>query len=284
MNEVLQDTSPAALIAAIEDNQFSMIPACRKWPQAEVYDGDDIKWDFTDIPFPAFNGVGRARLAPQQVDSMIQSIIARAEARHVPVLWWTGPQTQPADLGMYLEAHGFTHEGRVPGMAVDLMTLNDSGAVTPGFSIQQISDLKDLRTWCQVCVTGFGMPDFVAGAYFDFFNCVGLKKETITAIFYMGWLNGDPVATSMAILAAGVAGIYSVTTLPEARCRGIGARITLAPLCEARAMGYRVGILQASEMGVSVYRRLGFQEYCQLDQYVWLPAPANGDAPNRSEP
>ena len=46
--------------------------------------------------------------------------------------------------------------------------------------------------------------------------------------------------------------------------------MTLAPLLEARAMGYRIGVLHASEMGLGVYRRLGFQEYCRLGGYVWM--------------
>ena len=283
MNGILQDTSPAALIAAIEDNLFAQIPLCRKLPQAEVYDGDEIKWSITGIPFPIFNSVCRARLATQQVDSMIQSVLARAEARHVPVSWWIGPQTQPVDLGMPLEAHGFMHEGHIPGMAIDLMTLKENRALIPGFSIQQINDAETLRTWCQVGAAGFGMPDSFADAFFDGFSRVGFNGDSSTdLLYYMGWLNDQPMATSLAILAAGVAGIYNVTTLPEARCKGIGARMTLAPLCQARAMGYRVGILHASEMGVNVYRRVGFQEYCQLDQYVWSPTPANEGASDRS--
>jgi hypothetical protein len=275
MNEMLQDISPAALVAAIEDNLFAQILLCRKWPQAEVYDGDDIKWDFTCVPLPMFNNVFCARLTAQQVGPMIQSVMARAETRRVPVLWWTGPQTQPVDLGRHLEAHGFTHEGHVPGMAIDLITLKENGAITPGFGIQQVGDPETLKTWCQVCINDFGMPSFVGDAYFEFLSHISSQVDSNTVLLYLGWLNSQPVATSMALLAAGVAGIYGVTTIPEARCRGIGTRMTLAPLYEARAMGYRVGILQASGMGVSVYRRLGFQEYCQLGQYVWSPTPAH---------
>ena len=48
-----------------------------------------------------------------------------------------------------------------------------------------------------------------------------------------------------------------------------GTTLTLAPLREARAMGYRIGLLDSSNMGLGVYRRLGFQEYCKMSYYVW---------------
>jgi GNAT superfamily N-acetyltransferase len=63
--------------------------------------------------------------------------------------------------------------------------------------------------------------------------------------------------------------------LPHARRKGIGATITLKPLHQAREMGYRVGVLQATEMGIGVYRRLGFEKYCQIGHYVWAPEQAN---------
>ncbi|HZP81157.1 MAG TPA: GNAT family N-acetyltransferase [Chthonomonadaceae bacterium] len=85
-------------------------------------------------------------------------------------------------------------------------------------------------------------------------------------------LHGEPVACSTLVLAAGVAGIYCVATVPEARRQGSGGAITAAPLHIARAMGYRIGILQASESGHPVYRRLGFQEFCTLGLYLWQGA------------
>jgi GNAT superfamily N-acetyltransferase len=81
------------------------------------------------------------------------------------------------------------------------------------------------------------------------------------------------VATSAVYYACGVAGIYMVATLEAYRGRGIGRVITLAPLVDARRRGYRVGILQASQMGLPVYLRLGFERNCDIPWYQWFPGP-----------
>jgi predicted acetyltransferase len=48
----------------------------------------------------------------------------------------------------------------------------------------------------------------------------------------------------------------------------------LAALHEARALGYRVSVLQASPYGIHIYRRLGFREYCMMSTYAWSPQGA----------
>jgi hypothetical protein len=34
-------------------------------------------------------------------------------------------------------------------------------------------------------------------------------------------------------------------------------------------MGFLAGVLQSSEMGFSLYRRLGFQKLCEMDHFFW---------------
>lgn len=59
----------------------------------------------------------------------------------------------------------------------------------------------------------------------------------------------------------------NVTTLSECRKQGIGRALTLAPLLEARASGYRIGVLQSTQMGLNLYRSIGFREYCTFSVY-----------------
>jgi ribosomal protein S18 acetylase RimI-like enzyme len=75
------------------------------------------------------------------------------------------------------------------------------------------------------------------------------------------------VATAEATLAGGAVGLYNIATLAARRRRGFGRALTLAPLLDARAEGYGLGVLQASSDGAGVYRRAGFRETGVYTEY-----------------
>jgi hypothetical protein len=103
VNDLAQDLLTTSICLKIENNLFSTMLAFGKWPRIEVHDEAEILWSIGDIPFPLFNSVMRARLPTDQIDAAIETKIATAKARNVPLLWWTGPATRPLDLGDHLE-------------------------------------------------------------------------------------------------------------------------------------------------------------------------------------
>jgi len=146
----LEDLSEPTLVQAIENNLFELFTAARRWPQIEVHDDPDMLWTITNIPFPLFNSVFRARLQPRDVDAVIEATLRRYKARNVPVLWWTGPTTRPQNLGAYLEAHGLVNEeGDSPGMAVDLQALSESFDRPRELEVELVNDAESLRKWSE---------------------------------------------------------------------------------------------------------------------------------------
>jgi GNAT superfamily N-acetyltransferase len=270
VDEVLQDASPPALARAAEQNMRGFFRLFRRWPRAEVHDGPDLLYTLTDIPFSVFNAVIDAQLDHPHVEKAIEAAIARAEARNVPMFWITGPSTMPADLGESLIAHGFVHEQDEPQMAVALQEMNEDLPAPPGLKIERVRDFNTLTRWCWVYNTGFGMPAFTEPIWLELFRSIGLDAKGPMCHF-LGRVDGVPVAASSLLLAGGVAGVGAVTTLPDTRRRGIGTAMTLAVLREGRALGYRFGVLGASDMGVGLYRRIGFGEVCRINEYAWKP-------------
>jgi GNAT superfamily N-acetyltransferase len=148
-------------------------------------------------------------------------------------------------------------------MAVDLEALNNPQAVD-GLEVRVVADEEALRTWAHIFTLGYGLPAEWEPSIYDLQLRLGLGFPIRN---YVGYLNDEPVATSTIFFGAGVAGIYSVSTLPEARGKGIGAAVTLRPLNNAREMGYRAGVLQSSDMGYNIYKKLSFRHLCQIEHF-----------------
>lgn len=267
--DVQTDVSPAALVHAVEASLFSFFPLLAKWPRAEAHDEPEMIWTISDVPFPLFNSVLRARLPIERTDAFVDGAIARCAARHVPLLWWTGPGTAPGGLESRLESRGFVVE-RADGMAADLHALPPGPAAVAGLAIEAVHDPPAMAEWCEVLCEAFGATQGFGTAFADAAIAIGLAAGSPFQ-HYLGRIRGTPVATCSVLFAAGVAGIYDVATAAGWRRRGIGAAVTQAAIEAARAGGYRVAVLHASPMGAGVYRSLGFRGLCRIAQCVWVP-------------
>jgi predicted acetyltransferase len=66
-----------------------------------------------------------------------------------------------------------------------------------------------------------------------------------------------------------------VTVIPEARGKGIGTQMSIRPLKDGLDSGYALGVLDATEMGYPVYKKMGFKEYFKSPVYIWMPNPSS---------
>ena len=87
-------------------------------------------------------------------------------------------------------------------------------------------------------------------------------------ITYIAYLDGQPVSTAMAIMTELVAGIYWVSTTPQARGLGLGTICTSLASNAGLKRGARVAALQASPMGESVYRQIGYRSVDRMKCYL----------------
>ena len=267
MNKIIHTIDDPALLAAIEAN-FSeeMATFGRYLPGAELHEQAGLRWLYTSLPTAGFNAVLDTHVPTNAIDGTIESMIAFYQQRHVPFTWAVGPTTLPTNLGHYLKAHGFTLIRESTGMVVDMQILPEEVATPANFRVTEVRNLATLKIYTTTSMKGFGSTEEQIRIYFDTYHAIGFGAD-LSWQHYVGWLNDEPVAVSSLLLHAGVAGIYGIATVPEARRQGIGAAMTLAPLRTAQQHGYHIGVLSPSKMGLVVYQSLGFRTYCSMSFY-----------------
>jgi len=237
-------------------------------PNVELSIGRYLNWLMTDLPDHFMNLVVCNQLPSEGVDDLIESALAHFRSINIRRLSWLAHEGVPSSkMKKVLFDHGLTYrDSFATEMAVFTCILPDDLPPHPGLRIVPVVESDTLRQWIHVASIGFKISEKFEKVWYDFFADAIFNPRFQT---YLALLDGKPVGTSQLFLSDGVAGIYNVTCIPEARGQGVGSSVTLVPLLDAREMGYQIGILQASKQGYGVYRRLGFQDFGKLSLYLW---------------
>lgn len=86
---------------------------------------------------------------------------------------------------------------------------------------------------------------------------------------YVGLAAGKAVAIIAIVATPDALGVYSLSTLPECRRLGYGeALLRAAVAVERQRTGIRRVVLQSTDAGYSLYRRLGFREVAKFSVYL----------------
>lgn len=267
MHNVLSDLSPATLSKVSEDHYVESFTCFSVVSGVEVYAGEDmIRVVSPGIANSLTNTVVRCRLSADNVDTVIEETNEYFRSRGVVPHWRLCPSDLPPDLGERLAAKGLSLVEEQPAMAIDLEKVNPDIRAPDGLKIERIADvemLKESHGWIRQLGGGKSLGTLLV----DVWSVYGFDAESRWQ-HYIAMLNGRPVSWASVFYATGVAGVYAVGTLAEARRQGIGSAITLRALLDARERGYRGGMLQSSEMGYNVYRRLGFETRFKIKVYV----------------
>ena len=244
------------VVRAIEDNAAELLMTMGAAGGGTQRADERAEWTIGGSPIDYHNAVVRA-----SDPDVIAESLAELRKHGVPGTWHVGPSMRIA--GADLIAAGFAAAGAEPGMAVRIPELVAPRAV-PGLSLTRVGDDNALAVWEATLGQGFGEGEREARWVASVYQKLGYDDPWR---HYLGWSDGTPVATATVFLGSGVAGLYFVMTVPEARRRGIGAAITYGALRAVEGVEYAV--LGASAAGRSVYAGLGFREYCTIDLYEW---------------
>ncbi|MFX1572287.1 MAG: GNAT family N-acetyltransferase [Promethearchaeota archaeon] len=272
MTVILRNPNDSEIIHAIEYNSYECMKNMMNEYKDKFQNLKDIEYEeseeyfkvYSGIPFPMANGVINTKLTSEIAEKKINQIITYFEDKNIPFAWVVGPSSEPKDLGELLANKGFIPVQKAPGMACNLKNLIYKTEPLVNLKIVKVKNFEMLKLWADVCITAAEWPKELL---LDLWLTISSPDNA-----FLAYYDGKPVATSYVFYGAGVAGIYNVGTLEDVRNKGIGTAISLAPLYQAKKLGYEIAILQSSEMGLNIYKKIGFKEYCKMETFIWSPS------------
>jgi ribosomal protein S18 acetylase RimI-like enzyme len=253
-----------ALIQAVERDFVAAWWLLAQAGGAELHDGP-VSWYRTGQPDPYCNQVLETHLAPRDADQRIDAHLDRLRGLGVPFNWWVMPSSAPADLGARLRQRGLVADDAWPGMALLVAELVSPPAM-PDLEIRPVTTDDDLAIYAGIFAPLLSPSPAFTGFFLRAARRIGFGAG-VPEEHFLGYLDGEPVATVSLVTAGGVAGIYNVATIEAARGRGVGAAMTAAAIRHGADRGFTIATLQASTMGRGVYERLGFRFVCDLVPY-----------------
>lgn len=206
----------------------------------------------TDFPF-VFNGAARTDPAVAPSD-----VLARADAFFGPGQGYT-LVTHPGD-DQDLHAHAESLDLFAFGTSPEMVCRERLADVerTDGIVLRRATDEADIADFVSVGSAAYpslGMPATAMSEAITRFDRL-LEPHIAVVVAYD---DDRPVAAAQAFLSHGIAGVYWVGTLEEARGKGLGEAVCRWVTNWAFDQGAAAQTLQASTMGESIYLRMGYE-------------------------
>jgi hypothetical protein len=170
-----------------------------------------------------------------------------------------------ADLERAAREHEMQLAPELVGMVAEFCP--DLPEPRPGVELRKVTDSQGVRAFREVAADGFreeapGLSDLIHALFSE--ERMLIAPDTAALVVHY-W--GMPAATAMMMLKEGIAWIGWVATRPYSRRLGLGQLATAAATRAGFELGAKFASLEATEMGVPVYLRLGYREIARYRNY-----------------
>ena len=180
--------------------------------------------------------------------------------KNKPMFWWIiGSDHRNRRI---LLNTGFVYEELCISMVCDINSIPEKYITPTGFEVKKCKTKKDFKDFSDVFSAVYNSYDPDGNQIKRYYDKVADidPKERLGLVSFVGYSNGQPVSTASLFLTD-VAGIYDVSTKPEARKKGFGSAIFHRMLMKAKRKGINICCIQSTLAGFRVYKsRFGFKK------------------------
>jgi len=160
-----------------------------------------------------------------------------------------------SDFGMRSISHP-------PGMLAP--ALSPPARELPEIEMRPVADHETRAAFAEITSVCFDIPYLVSRAVY-------WRERAWTQDYqgFVGYVNGKAVCIVAMVAAAGAIGVYSLATMPGVRRRGYGESLLRAAAGEmTRRTGISKFVLQSTDAGYEIYKRMGFRDVTKFTVYL----------------
>lgn len=218
---------------------------------------------------PATNHVANAHWPADEAEERISALIDWHAERNIGFRWIVGPWDSPRDLRGRLERHGLVYAGDQAIMVRRGLDPLDVPS-NPALIIEELDiDHPDsIEAAFQITGTAFQSPPEQLVAERDAFVD---EVRARAGRYFVGRLDGVPVAFAVVYFKGGFAYLGGAATLPEYRSQKFYSTLLHHRLQVAHDAGYHVAMIIAEPMSRRVVARYGFETKAMRYVYAWMP-------------
>ena len=243
----------------IEKNLINLCIKAANISRGEVVKQDYYSWARNSY-FEGYNKVFDMNIPLDNIKEVIILLRKNIELEIAPKHLLINSFNEPIILENYLKSLNFDMFYQQSGMAIDLASFEFESNDNLG-KIRTIKSANELQEWILITEEAFRKKRN-SHMYKIFLNEIDIR-------FYGCYYKDKIVATLMLYIKDAIAGIHLVSTANEFRGKGFGTLITKTALSDAKDLGCKYSVLQASDMGRNVYKNIGFKEYCKIRHWEY---------------
>lgn len=246
-------------VSALEENLWSQWSLFGAPEECEFSRSPAVYRLSTPIASLPYNGVFRFCVRDEEADGLIDDLIREYKQRGVQHFWLQHPTAAPADLGERLARRGFVEAEVFAGMIARPHEIEPDGEAPEGVVIHEIG-AADEDAVVEMVATRWSVPADAARYLVGFYRSARVGEADAAIRGWIASIDGHPVGKAFTHRHNGVVGLYGVSTIAEARGRGVARAMCLRALhASVMAESDRLA-LHSTPMAANLYRKMGFRD------------------------
>ncbi|WP_370089203.1 GNAT family N-acetyltransferase [Ekhidna sp.] len=204
---------------------------------------------------------------PELSDKELGEALKHYKANNLEYCIWINNKNLSQQVKNTFKTRGIEEQASEVGMGMDLNTYEPISDNTHP-NIKEVKNKEQLATYARVIAENWSPPDQNVLKYYNLTadHYLNPTNQIKLLIYYH---EGQPAScVELFPTDEDTIGFYGFATLEKYRGRGIGTTLLTFALNKAKELGYKNAILQGTEDGLNIYKKMGFKDYSTYYEFA----------------